>query len=503
MSVSPTYENYEYIADGPVLKSQSIVECRLADWSENRILAVSPNVVCGEAEVLPGEVRYGGKLFFSVVAAAPDGTLVAAERGVEFTHRAECESAAPAQRADVSLCVEKTERRLEGRSVIVSAIVTATIRLRVPVQMRYLSGGEGVVCNFAPVRLPRSWQCSGTAELEEEFDTDYVSDVLLHSEQVYVTRAVCAAGCLDVSGEVNLGVLAGKAGEKEAVSYERIIPFRAEIPCDEAVTGMACRAEASVVSVSLTCACDEEKGRCRILAQINVEIRGRVSRAEELQLPQDAFCLGHESVPATEKLSFEEPVCAFTAAERVSGTAAIDGNVDPNCSLQAAALCGVQIAATVSDGEIEAEGVLSAAVFFKDGEGNPKTVNVSLPFAFPVRCDRARQGMRAEVTAIACGVSARQLRAGELDAEGSLKLYVTLYVCEESRYVCELTVGEERAEEGGAVGVYFPAAGDTLWETAKKLGKTAEEVQSCNPDLKFPLTGAERIVVWRRKKLEA
>ena len=78
MSVSPTYENYEYIADGPVLKSQSIVECRLADWSENRILAISPNVVCGEAEVQSGEVRYGGKLFFSVVAAAPDGTLVAA-----------------------------------------------------------------------------------------------------------------------------------------------------------------------------------------------------------------------------------------------------------------------------------------------------------------------------------------------------------------------------------------------------------------------------------------
>ena len=502
MALSPQYENYEYTAEGPTIQSQSIVECRLADWAENRILAVGPRVVCGEPEVLSGEVRYGGKLYFSVVGAAPDGTLVAAERGVEFSHRAECESAAPAQKALVSLRIEKTERRQEGRSVIVSAIVTATIRLRVPSQLSCLAGGEGVVCNFSPVRVPHTWLCSGTAELEEEFDTDYVSDVLLHSEQVYITRAVCAAGCLDVSGEVNLGVLAGCEGDKEAVSYERILPFRAEIPCDEAVTGMACRAEASVSSVRLTCSCDEEKNRCRILAQIEVEIRGKVSRSDELQLPQDAFCIGFESKPVLEKLSYEEPVCAFTAAERVAGTAATDANVDDSCVLQAAALCTAEIAAEVSEGEILAEGVLSAVVFCKEGE-LPKTVNVSLPFAFPVRCDRARKGMRAEVTAIASGVSVRRLREGELDAEGSVKLYVTLFAREENVYVRELSVGEARAEKGGAVGVYFPAAGDTLWDTAKKLGKTPEEVQAADPELQFPLTGTERIVVWRRKKLGA
>ena len=503
MTVTPNYEKYEYIAEGPAIKSQSIVECRLADWAENRILAVSPSAVCGEAEVLSGEIRYGGKLYFSVVASAPDGTLVAAERGVEFTHRAECEQAAPAQTAEVTLCIEKTERRQEGKSVILSAIVTATIRLRIPVQVQYLTGGEGVVCNFGSVRMPKSWLCSGTAELEEEFDTDYVSDVLLHSEQVYVTRAVCAAGFLDVSGEVNLGVLAGREGEKEAVSYERLIPFRAEIPCDEAVTGMACRVEAHVVSVNLTCACDEEKNRCRILAQINLEIAGKVCRSEELVMPQDAFCIGRSCELDHDSATFEEPVCAFTATERVIGTAALDGSVDRNCSMQAAALCGAEVAATVADGEIEAEGVLNAVVFFKDGEGAPKTVNISLPFAFPVRSDRARKGMRAEVSAIACGVSARQRQEGELEAEGSLKLYVTLFASEKNSFISELHAGEECHEEGGAVGVYFPAAGDTLWDTAKKLGKPTEEVQRCNPDLKYPLTGTERIVVWRQKKLEA
>ena len=207
MSFQPRYEKYEYTARGASVRAQSIVECRLADWSGNRVLAVQPSVVSGGAEVSSGEVRYGGRLFFSVVAATPEGALIAAERGAEFSHRAECAEAAPAQTADVALRVEKTEVRADGRSLVLSAIVTAEIRLFVPSGLQWLSGGEGVVCRRSPVRLQRITPCAGTVSLEEEFDTDYVGDVLLHSEQILLTRVVCSAGCLEVSGEINIGIL--------------------------------------------------------------------------------------------------------------------------------------------------------------------------------------------------------------------------------------------------------------------------------------------------------
>lgn len=501
MDISPKYENYEYTAQGARLRSQSIVECRLADWSENKILAVSPSVVFDGAEVLSGEVRYSGKLYFSVVARAPGGEILSAERGAEFSHRAECAGAAPAQTADVTLCVEKVDIRPDGKGIILSAIITAQIDLFVPAQMEYLAGGEGVVCDYKPVRIGRAYLCGGSAEIEEEFDTDYVGDVLVHSEQVGLTRVVAAAGVLDVSGEINLCVLAKREGENELVSYERLIPFRAEIPCDEAVSGCACDARASVSSVNLSAACDEDKNRCRIAAQIALDIRGRVYRSDEVVLPQDAFCLGRKSSAVLSLAACEEPVCAFTASERVSGTAAADGAVDFACTLQASALCGAQVFAEAAEGEISAEGVLNATVFLKDGEGKESCVRISLPFAFPIRSDRAKAGMRAEISATVCGVSVRQKTEGELEAEGALKLFVALYSREEATYVSRLEVGEEEEECPSAISVYVPAAGDTLWATAKKLGKTPEEVQSANPDLSFPLAGGERIVVYRPKKI--
>ena len=90
MAATPTYAAYDYTACGAQIRSQSIVECRLSDWAQNRPLAVCPSVTLTDAEVRDGEIRYGGKLYFSVVARAEDGAVISAERGAEFSHKAEC-----------------------------------------------------------------------------------------------------------------------------------------------------------------------------------------------------------------------------------------------------------------------------------------------------------------------------------------------------------------------------------------------------------------------------
>mgnify|MGYP001622880931 CR=1 FL=1 len=501
MSVSGKYEKIEYIASGKKINAQSIVECRLNDWADNRVLAVNARAVYGGAEVLSGEVRYGGRLYFTVLAATPEGSVIGGERGAEFSHRAECESAAPAQTAEVALRVEKVEVRKDGRALVLSAILSAEIELFAPAEISYLSGGEGVVCDFRPVRLTQVYACRGEAEIEEEFDTDYVGDVLAHSETVFINRVVASAGALEVSGEINLGILAKREGESDTVSYERLIPFRAEIPCDDAVTGCGCTASGFIRSVNVSASCDEDKNRCRIAAEFTLELRGRVYRGENVHMSADAFCPGFESTLERAEIASREPVAAFTASERISGTAAISESVDFACALQAVAFGGCLAAASAEDGFVTCEGVVSAYVLMKDGEGNPKSCEVSLPFSFPVKCDRARKGQSAEVGAIACGIAARQKKEGELEAECALKLYFTLFASESSSAVTHIEAGEPAPECDVAVSVYVPCVGDGLWEIAKKLGRSPEEVRRTNAGLEFPLNGSERIVVYRKKEI--
>ena len=80
---------------------------------------------------------------------------------------------------------------------------------------------------------------------------------------------------------------------------------------------------------------------------------------------------------------------------------------------------------------LSVEGAVHASLFCKGEDGMPKCVRIALPFAFPVRCDRAHAGDAAEVTCCCQGVSVRR-RGGGIEAECSLRLFCTLTSSQES-----------------------------------------------------------------------
>ena len=500
MAISARYEQYDINSVGKRITTQSIVECRLNDWSENNIIAVNTSVALTGSEVLSGEIRYSGKIYFSVLAATPEGGVTGAERAAEFTHQCADEEAAPALNAEVRLKVEKTEIRLDGKAVVLSAIVSATVQPVLASRINCLAGGEGVIVKSADTPVRRIAVFSEQAEAEEEFETDYVGDILSHSESAYVTRAVCGNGTIDVSGEIELGILAKRAGEKELVSYERLIPFRTEIPCDEAESRDGCDATACVKTVNISANCDEDKNKCAVVAEIVLEIAGKVYLTQTLALCEDAFSPSCECVIERARLAYDEQIAAFTATERVSGNAALMGKIDFSCNMQAVTAQNLEITGvTAEDGQITAEGVLSATVLFTDANGVPSGIRVNLPFAFPVKCDKAHKGDKVRIDGIVCGVYARQKKEGELEAEGTIKMFVRVYSARNYDYVCGIEGGVELAENECAVSVYIPESGDGLWEVAKKLRKPPEEVSRCNAELEYPLCGDERIVIYRRK----
>ena len=101
--------------------------------------------------------------------------------------------------------------------------------------------------------------------------------------------------------------------------------------------------------------------------------------------------------------------------------------------------------------------------------------------------------------AIVCGISLKQKKEGEAETEATLKITLFVYDTCEIGYVSKAEGGEEYGEETCGMSVFVPRAGDGLWETAKALRKTPEELTRSNPDLVFPLKGKERILVYNRK----
>ena len=145
---------------------------------------------------------------------------------------------------------------------------------------------------------------------------------------------------------------------------------------------------------------------------------------------------------------------------------------------------------------MEAEGVVTAEVLLRGADGGHKSCSLSLPFVFPL--DTSEEIVEADC--MVCGLNLRRKKESETEAEATLKISLRTYKNCEWEYVDGVEEGEAFEDNSAAISVFIPRAGEDLWQVAKRLSRTPEELQKSNPDLEFPVREGERIFVFRQIK---
>lgn len=522
---------YRYTKKAGEATAQSRVECKLSGSEISEVLAVRAEAypascVCGEKTA-----DYGGKVIFFIVYIDGEGRVCRAERGVEFSHRAECEEADEDSFCALRLTTDDVSYRREGSNLAFSAVVSATAEIYRDDEFSYLSGGKNLVVQKREKTFVRATLSVADGEENDVFETEYFSDVLLHGETAYVKSATVRYGAVKIEGEIALNVCVLK-GDGSLASYERLIPVSFETPapyfCDEKwqspaeevdgrdtaengenkaeSTGdilQSARARIVLKPVSLTVETSEERNKCTIRAEFPYAVQIVQYTAESLQACEDAFSPKAEVTLTRGYRACRRLKCTKTYVKKAEGVAAVDSPIDYTAAFLAAALPRAE--ATIKDsgkGEIEIEGAATARLLLSDKDGL-RAANVTLPFLFAESEGEGRNAdgrIDAEAEAIACGVSLRQKKEGEAIAEVTLKITVYFYETARAEYLVDAEEGEAYDEEKCALSVFLPRGGDGLWETAKNLRKSPEEVLRSNPELVFPLKDRERILVYNRKE---
>lgn len=491
--MKPQYENYRYVGEICRLQNQSIVECRLPGSEISSILAISAKAVPTEPVCANGEVQYGGKVMLNIVYEDGEKKVCRAERGAEFFHKAEHGSVTPACFAKAVLSAENINYRREGSGLYLSVIVDADLTVYGNKQMDYVIGGDGLIARKENVSVCKTLCVSGETEGEDEFETEYVGDILLHSENAIVTRATARAGQIDVEGELVLHICALNSDETVS-SYERLLPFQIQIPSDEAFGQVTAGAKVLVKSAYLTAGTDEEKGRSKIVFSYTLAAECYLCVQEQFPIVDDAFCIDRQIVLKKAKDRGRYLTNTFKCVERVSGTAAISTPIDGEFTLQAAVLPRAEVVCRKGEQGYEAEGAVLADVLVKSADGNYRSVKLSLPFVFPI--EGAGDWMEAD--ALVCGLNVRRKKNGEMEAEGTVKLCMRAYEEREWEYVNAVEEGESYPIEKSAFSVFLPMEGEDLWQVSKRLGCAPEALEKSNPDLEFPIKKGKKIYIYRQ-----
>lgn len=492
--LKPEKINQSYTRLSCRLKSQSVVECRFPQSAGMmEILAVHPQVNLVSCEVSSGRVNYGGRLILTVVYADEEGKLCRMQKGAEFSHYADDDSLAPAQTANCALLCERAQVKRDGSAFVVSAVIGAEIAVFARSERSFISDGDGAFFRKESAVLLSAVPFSGESEIEDEFDADSVADVLVPQAKALVTSCECGTGEIIVGGEIYLSLLAMR-GETPA-SIDRVISFKSVIPCDDSEAGRRAQVAAEINGLNVTATVNEERGKCVISFVGSLAFSGVFYSRTETEVVTDAFSVRKELALtfAEESASPCQDVRVYT--ERVSGQATSKSKLDYTCVFKAAALPGAEYEFIRESGAVE--GSVNALLVYEQN-GEIKSSEIRLPFAVVLNGAVAENQTVAADVAV-CGISVRQRAEGELEAEAVLKISATITQNETCRYLTDAEEGEDVPYSDSAISVYIPAAGDGLWDTAKKLRWSPDEVTVCNPELNYPLTGNERILIYRGK----
>lgn len=480
---------------------QSIVECRLNGADVSSVLAAEPRVSLEQATCDNGEVRYGGKLAVSFLYESMDGELCRAERGAEFFHKAENPMVATAHVAYGSLAVVNVKTKREGGQIVVACVVEGEFSVCGESRYTYLASGDDLQVQKAVQVFCSEREGVATVEEEDEFECEYLQDVLLHGETAAVTDVRVGVGEVEICGEINLH-FCGKRQDGSLCPFERITPFKAQVTMDSAMPQTPCVATARVCAAQVSLASDEERGKSKIALSYRVETTAKIEELEEIPVGVDAYSVSVETELKMQEVGGRYALSTETVTERIHGAALLSAEVGEACTLLAAVFPKATAAVEYTDQGVVLQGVIDGKAIYKKGDGGVQAVDVSLPFLFPI--SGSKTGAEAEeIKALECtvyGFSLRVRASGETEAEATLRVRLARYAPVKARFISDVVEGAKKQEKSCAISVYVAHRGDDLWTTAKRLSLTPEALQESNPELTFPLLGEERMVIYRQKR---
>ncbi len=502
MAIEPIFEKISLSGKRRVFGEPTRVECKtmVATDGVSEVLSVSSTALSLGCDEKDGQIKCDGRAIFYICYLTVDGELKKTECSADFSTVIKDACIKSSSKAFCRIEVVKSDFDLTGASLGVSATVKAVCEIGENTEINALMGGNNIVVDNAELNFSKNYGAKeGVYPIEEEFEIACeIKEVLSHRASASITAVSCGVGSIIVSGQVYLTLIVLQKTEKSSIIKDvRVLPFRMEIECDDAMPAM--QATASVIEKGLKTdvLVDEESGRSKVTVSLNLHFSGEAWVVEEKTFARDAFSISDNVELIKEQSECFKPCDMEFLSTGFNGRASTS-ELPVGVVLFAVGNEKVEVLASeLAGGKLRVNGVITAIGYFADGEGKP--FSRKLETTFEKELDSSISGELDCVTARVERVTARLISATEIELDGELLL--SLYTRERVLVDCikEIKSAGEKQENSHAISVYIPLEDEELWSLAKRLNVCPSSVVETNPDLTFPLTGKERIVVYRKR----
>ena len=500
--VEPIFEKISYEQKMPTVTQQVKVQVKsnLASEEIANILVVSPFAVVDSTEIVDGKVRFNGRVNFYITYADKEGNIKKCECGAELNGDLDAGECLVDAKQTISVCVQKVEYDVSGIYLSLSAILLASAKCAKTVEKSALIGGEDLYANSSEVCFMQNLgKRTGTYPIEEEFELSYpISEVLYHKAEAVITATQCGVGSIIVDGEVLLSlVLLQKNQKRDIIKEARVLPFRMEIESEEAMPNMLGVAFVKEKSFKTDVGVDEENQTSTVKAHVVLAFEGEAYNQTNKTVVKDVFSTQRELELIKEDCEHITPLESRSYSFLVNGRASVN-----ELPVEATAPIVCMESINVLEMKATSSGVCltatySGSIYFREGD-KVITRKFEMPFEKELSGEFGF-GFVIECEAKAFKGEARVVSSTEVEIDGEVYLSLSLYKKCKINMVTDVKTLSEKQENPCAISVYLALKDEEQFSLAKRLNVCPEKLIETNQDLQFPLTGDERIVVYRQK----
>ena len=480
--------------------AQAAIETRLlpaAGITIAKVLSYSADVNAAVSDVFTGEARYGGRVTFRVLFLDGNGQTHNLESAAEFSDKI-LSDALEGGRPDILSRVLDTDIvSVSADEIKLAAVIETDLLDNETLRFKYLStAGEDVFTREDKVEVNKlSASAAGGLSLEAEVKVD--ADRILLAESKGVIQKVDAGnGFIAVKGEVVTNILTDKGGE--LFSYRAVTAFAHEISAEGCESSHFASASVAVKRSAAALLTDGEDSAVGL--EFELEFSSAAYGTEEITLAADAFSVKNELEITASNITVVKNKNMRAVTERIEGAVTLSEQMPAADKILASVSERLNISNSyIQDEKLVLEGTVTASIIYFSAETEGKnSVDVELPFSIVTM-----ESMTGTVIAAYGHVyelSAKLRKANEIDIRAEITVSVLESETAVIRAITQLEVGEESVVPGSAISLHIARKDESLWDIAKAMRTTPELILLQNPALTLPLSGGERVLVYRHLK---
>ena len=476
---------------------QAVVEARLlpAGYTVEKVLSASAAVTVTAGETFTGEARYAGKATFRVLLLDGDGVYRALDYVADFSDKLTGPGITAGTQPILSCSVLDTDIVMATASEIkLACVVEVSLTGVVTESIHCLTdGGEGVYTHDDRMNYTR---LSGAGRESHNYSDTVqaagVDEILFCEPRALIVKRAADTDCVTVEGLIVNDILV-RSGEQVA-SLRSETPFTAQLTAAGTRPSDICEAWVRVAE----CGVSLVEGEQAAIACDYTLAFDCMAFCEDAENPVcDAFCVENELLIEGRELKMPCPLGAETFFERVEGKITLDEAMPAADKISA--VCGSRLSLTGAvalEGKLTVEGMAAMGIVYLSEDGKRASAAVELPFSITVSAP-LKEGDEVRARGCVTNVEVKVRRSGELDVKADIAVEYESYRPENKYIIENIALGDAHSLPTGAVSIHIARKGETLWEAAKALGTTPENVLLQNPDLTLPCAGGERVLTYR------